>query len=97
MTTMAAVPAHADALARLPVGHVGADRLDGADDFMPRDTGILNRVCAHHGEHVAVADAAGVNFEQDVAWTGFGNIALDQLDGTVGLGDLGNLHFAPCG
>jgi hypothetical protein len=57
---MTAVPSDADPLARLPVGDIGANGVDAAGDFVPRNAGILNAgPIAFFHERVAVADAAG--------------------------------------
>ena len=89
VVAVAAVPAEADALAGLEERHVGADGVDDAGDFVAGDA----RVCdagqeADLGERVAVADAAGLHADADVAGAGIGEFALNQFKGSARSGDL---------
>ncbi len=47
---------------------------------------------AFFGEHVAVADAAGLDLDEDVAGGGLGDFALDDLEVCSGAGDLCGFH-----
>ena len=71
--TAAALPAgvdetaHADAVAHLVLGHVGADRGDDAGDFVAGHDGICGCApLAAHGVDVGVADAREVDVEGDI-------------------------------
>jgi hypothetical protein len=91
---MAAVPAHADALAGFPVGHVGAHGINAAGDFVSGNARILDaRPVAFLDECVAVANAAGFDFDPDLAASGLGNASLDEFEITAGLADLDSFHL----
>src|SRR5260370_27458100 len=64
---MAAVPSHSYALAGFPVGYVGADGVDAAGDLVSGNARILEAwPIAFLYQHVAVADAAGFDFDPDL-------------------------------
>jgi hypothetical protein len=64
---MAAVPSDSHALAGFPVSDVGSDGVDAAGDFVSGDAWILDaRPMAFLYERVAVADAAGFDFNSDL-------------------------------
>src|SRR5215475_85978 len=44
-------------------------------------------------EHVTVANATGLQFDAHFSRTGLRNLALDELEISSGLGDLGHLHL----
>jgi hypothetical protein len=44
-------------------------------------------------ERVAVADAAGFDFNPDLAAGGLGNVSFDEFEITAGLADLDSLHL----
>ena len=90
---VAAVPADADALAGLEDLHAGPDFLHAAGDFVPRHKGKFHpRPMALLEDRVAVANAAGVDFNENLSlpWLRFG--AFDEFKGTTGLGDLSDEH-----
>jgi hypothetical protein len=92
--TMASVPSDPDALARFPVGDVGADGVDAACDFVSGNAWILEAgPMAFFDERVAVADAAGFDFNPDLSAAGFGNVPFDEFEITAGFADLDSLHF----
>ena len=92
---MAAVPSDADALAGLPVGDIGADGVDAAGDFVSGNARILDAgPMAFLYQRVAVADAAGFDFDAHLIAGGFGNISFDEFEITAGLGDLDSFHCA---
>src|SRR5262249_31093661 len=63
---MSSVPADSDAIALLPFGDARAYVVDDAYDFMARHAGIgLPREAAILGQHVAVADSAGLDLKAD--------------------------------
>src|SRR3954463_8505918 len=80
------VPTDADALAGLPpLRDVLADGVDQADHLVPRharegDPGPV----ALLGQHVAVADAAGLDLNPHESPARFGDRALDELEGAAG-------------
>ena len=91
---MAAVPAHAGALAFGPSLNADAYRIDNAGDFMPRHARILDaRPQAFLGHSITVADAAGFNFDPHLAGTGFGNFPFDDLKGSICSGHLRHTHL----
>jgi hypothetical protein len=92
--TMTAVPSDADALAGFPVRNVSADSVDAAGNFMSGNAWILNAgPMAFFYESVAVADAAGFDFNPYLAADGIGNISFDEFEITAGFADLDSLHF----
>jgi hypothetical protein len=81
---VAAEEAKADPLADAPRRHARADRVDDADDLVSRDNrpaGVGTDTFA--GKEIAVAHPAGEDTQPDVAWLGFHDIALDQLELTL--------------
>ena len=94
MAAMFAMPADADALAGFPFRDARADGVDDADDFVAGDAGILNAgEQAGFGNGIAMANAAGLDFDPDGAGTGLGNFAFDEFKGSVGFGNLSSAHF----
>ena len=80
MATMLSMPADADALAGFPFRNACANGVNDADDFMARDAGILDAgKQAGLGDGIAVANAAGLDFDADGAGTGLGNVAFDNF------------------
>jgi hypothetical protein len=91
---MAAVPSYADSLAGFPVSNVGTDGVDAAGDFVPGNAWILKAgPLAFLYERVAVADAAGFDFDPDLVAAGLGNVSFDEFEITAGLADLHSFHF----
>lgn len=90
---IAPVPADADALALFPVVDAVAERIDHADDFVSRDTRVLDRHHAFLDNRIAVADPAGLHLDAYRAATGFRNVALDELERTSRLSYLDRAHF----
>ena len=81
VAAMSAMPADPDALSRGPSGHVCADRIDDAGDFVPGHARILDAgeepfLCVH----VTVADAAGLNLDSYRSDARLRNLALDELE-----------------
>jgi len=91
--TMASVPSDSDALAGFPVGNVSTDGVDAAGDFVSGNAWILEAgPMAFLNEDVAVADAAGFDFDPDLAAGGIGNVSFDEFEIAVGFADLDSLH-----
>ncbi|HKT35973.1 MAG TPA: hypothetical protein VJR03_14190, partial [Nitrospira sp.] len=65
---VSAMPADADALTRFPLRDVGTDFVDAAGDFVSGDARVLKaRPVSLFDEGVTVADAAGLDFDADMA------------------------------
>jgi hypothetical protein len=61
------------------------------------DAGILDTgPGTFHGEGVTVADTTGLHFDADVSCAGFRDLALDDLEIGLGLGNLRYLHGSYC-
>jgi hypothetical protein len=91
---MTAVPSDSDALAWFPVRNIGADSVDAAGDFVSGDAGILDSgPIAFLNQRVAVADAAGFDFNSDLGAAGVGNVSFDEFEVTAGFDDLNSLHL----
>jgi hypothetical protein len=91
--TMASVPSDSGALAGFPVGNVSTDGVDAAGDFVAGNAWILNAgPMAFLYEDVAVADAAGFDFNPDLAAGGLGNVPFDEFEIAAGFVDLDSLH-----
>ena len=89
----AAEPADADALPDFPGGDVGADGVDPPGDLVARHGRVMHAgKGAGRGEHVAMADAAGLDLDAHLARAGLGGGPLDKLERRVGFGDLDNAH-----
>jgi hypothetical protein len=94
--TMTTVPAHADALARLPLSYVGADAVNASGDFVAGDAGILKAGPASFlYDCVAVADAAGFDFDAYLGGAGLWRRAFDDFEISAGLADLHYFHGLP--
>ncbi len=93
MSAIAAIPAHADALARLEAGDTGAVFLHPARDFMTGDAGKL-----HAGplplleDLVAMADAAGLDLDQDLTGAGLRDGTFHEFERTACFRDLRDEH-----
>ena len=95
LTALAAVPADAYAIADRPTLHTVASGIDKTDDLMARHA--RQRDARKHGQlgkGVAVADAAGLDLDADLAVTGLRDRTLDDLERAVGTGDLRDSHLA---
>jgi hypothetical protein len=92
--TMTAVPPDSDAPAGFPVGNVSTDRVDAAGDFVSGNAWILEAgPMAFLYERVAVADAAGFDFNPDLGAAGLGDVSFDEFEITARFADLDSLHF----
>ena len=80
-----AVPAHADPVAFLPLGHVGPDLVDSSGDLVAWDARQREsgEVAGLH-EDIAVAHSAGLDLDPDLPRAGLGDLAFDQLERRVG-------------
>lgn len=88
LPALAVQEADADAVTGLPGGDAGPDGVNDADDLMPRNEGARGVAAqAFHGQHVGVADAAGLHAQAHLAGCGIKQLALDQLE-VVGAGGL---------
>src|SRR5271169_4559963 len=75
-----AMPADADTLSLLPSGDPGAQFIDDACHFVPRNPRILNaRPEAFFYKYVAVADAARLHLDEHLSRARVRNFALDDL------------------
>ena len=93
MPAMATVPADADTHALLPIRHIRPNGINDAHHLVAWDAWILYAwKCAGDGEHVAMADAAGLHFDAHLARFGIGYLTLDDFESCIGLGDLNGFH-----
>src|SRR5580704_11327271 len=93
MPAMTAVPAYADAHALFPIRHVRPDSVDDTHHLVAWNARILYAGnCADHGEHVAMADAAGLHLDAHLARLRLGDVTLDDFEAGIGLGDLNGFH-----
>jgi hypothetical protein len=91
---VAAVPTDPDPLPFRPHPDAWPHRVDQPDDLVPRHPGVLDvGEDPFHREGVAVADAASLDLDADLARTGFGNVAFDQFERTFRPGDLYRAHL----
>jgi hypothetical protein len=93
MTAMATVPADADTLARLPIGHALADHVDDPDNFVAWHARIGNaRECPQFREGIAVTYPARLDLDQDLARSWDRDLAFDQLEWSIGVSYLNSSH-----
>ncbi len=86
---VAAMPAEADALANFKERDVGADGIDDAGHLMAGNTRVSEAgPIAELGERIAVANAAGLNANANVAGAGIGKLLLDKFECSAGSGNL---------
>ena len=89
-----AVPADADALADLPWTDFRANRIDGTGDLVAgHDREAYAGKEAVLGEHIAVADATSRHLDAHLPRSRLGNVAIDQLEGPAGAGNLDGSHL----
>ena len=93
MAAMTAVPANADPLPWLPIGHTLADLVDNSHNFVAWHARIGDaRECPHFGERVAMTYPARLDLDQHLA-RGWGrDFAFDQLEWPVGVFHLNSTH-----
>jgi hypothetical protein len=90
---MPAVPAHTNALSDLPLRHIGADLIDAAGNLVSGNAGILNaRPKTFFHQRIAVADAAGFDFDAHLPAPGLGSWTLDDFEISTWLADLNGFH-----
>src|SRR6185437_9908302 len=88
---MAAMPTDSNTLPRAPAGDTCPQRIDHARHLVSRHARIADTgPVAFLGQHVAVADPAGLHPDAHVSCPGLGNLPLDDLK--VG-SCRGNLHY----
>jgi hypothetical protein len=90
------VPADADALAGRPSGDVRRDRIDPADDLMPRNAGVGNvwkTGASFFDQRVAVADAACLDPDPHSSGRRLRNFPLYQFKGPIRASDLNGAHL----
>jgi hypothetical protein len=87
------MPTDSDALAGFPVGYVGAHGVDAAGNFVSGNARVLDAgPLAFFHQRIAVADAASLDSNPDLAAAGLGNVSLDEFEFAAGFGDLDDLH-----
>ena len=90
---IAAVPADAHPLARLPAGDAGADRVDHPGHLMAGNPRVLNsREQPLLRERIAVADAASLHLDPHRPGTRLRDRPLHDLKRALRAGDLRNTH-----
>ena len=83
------MPAQAHALAGFEERHVGADGIDDAGDFMAGNARILDAgPMTQLGKRIAVANAAGLDANANLAGAGLGKLLLDEFECSAGGGNL---------
>src|SRR5436305_1073388 len=77
--TVSAMPAHTDALSGFPLRDIGTHLVDASRDFMSGDARILDAgpIALFH-EFITVADAAGIDFDADLATLRFRSRTVDD-------------------
>jgi hypothetical protein len=91
---VATVPSHSYTLAGFPVGDVSTDGVDAAGNFVPRNARVLDAgPITFLDQRIAVADAAGFDFNADLVARGLGNISFDEFEVAAGFADLNCFHF----
>jgi hypothetical protein len=94
LSAMTAVPAHAYALAGLPLCDAPAHSVHDADYFMARYSRVLEAgPLSFLYEGIAMADAAGLNFDPHPASGRLGDVTFDNFQSSAGSGYLSNTHF----
>jgi hypothetical protein len=93
---VSAVPTDADTLTGFPQSDVWADRIDASGDLVSGDAWIFQAwPDAFFDQSIAVANAAGFDFDADLATGGLGDWALDYFEISTGLADLDGFHRGP--
>src|SRR5581483_7076114 len=90
---MPAVPSDADALSCAPLSDFRADLIYAPGNFVTGDAGVLNAgPIALFDEFIAVAYAAGFDFDANVTARGLRNRAVHDFEITTWLADLYGFH-----
>ena len=94
MTAMPAVPAYPRALATFPLCDARAHGIHDPDHFMAGDSRILqSRPVAIFHQRIAVADAAGLDFDSHPAGSRLWNFTFNDFKRPPRAGDLRHTHF----
>ena len=90
------MPSQADPIPGLPERDVGAECVDASGNLVAGHARILNAgpVSLFH-QRIAVADAAGLNFNAHLPAAGLRNGTLDDFKISTGLADLDGFHGRP--
>src|SRR4030095_13154970 len=90
---VAAVPADSDPLALLPRRNTGADGIHDARPLVSRNAGVLDfGPPAFRGAHTLVTAPASLHLDAHVPRSGLGDLAFDDVEAGLRLGDLCDLH-----
>src|SRR5262249_28084779 len=93
-TVMAAMPAHADAVAVLPRLHAGSDLVDDANHLVSGHARIRDpREPAVFRDYIAVADPTCLNANPNVARGGLRNVAFHDFKIRARLRHLNSFHL----
>src|ERR1700730_19345821 len=87
------MPADSDTLTFVPCSHTGANFINDARDFVTWNARKLDsRQHSFFYEHIAVADATGLDLNAHLSRSGLRNFALDNFELSPRLGNLCSLH-----
>jgi hypothetical protein len=94
IATVSTVPADADPLTLYPALNLLSNFIDNSGNLMSRDARVLNpRPRSLLGQRVAVADAAGLDFDAHGTDAGFRGLAYDYFNGSIWFSDLRDTHL----
>ena len=94
---VATMPADSHPLTFVPHRHTRANFINHPRDFVSRNPRKLDsRQKSFFHEHVAVADATGLDLNAHMSCIGPRNLAIDDLKIPSGLGNLSSLHGCGC-
>ena len=82
-------------VALFDVADARADAIDDAGPFVANNRGQVDRLVAAHGLPVGVAEAAGGDFDPDLAGAGLADFDLRYIQPALGGVEDGGLHFHP--
>ena len=91
---MPAVPSNADPLSLFPTSDPLAKFIDNTCDLVSGDARVLDtRPSALFRKCIAVANAAGLHANSDVAGRRVGNLSFDKFEIRSGSANLDSFHF----
>src|SRR5260370_18499173 len=88
------VPADSDTLTLRPFGNARPDSINHADNFVTGDPREFEAgISSLFDKRIAMADAAGLDFDTHRCGTGLGNFPCCNFERPVRTGDLHDAHF----
>src|SRR5262249_25735897 len=91
---VAAMPAYTHTLTRLPVGYTLAHRIHASSNLMTWNAWVWQAgLETFFHQHIAVADAAGFDFNAHLSTSGLWDFAFNEFERALGTSNLHDTHL----